>query len=204
MKVKICGLTRIEDAQLAIELGATELGFIFAKSPRQISVSKALEIREKMPDFVNVFGVFVNEKAEEMVRIAEVVGLTGLQLHGQESAEEILRIRELNADLIIMKAIGVKEQEYVLDPSLYSNCDALLFDSAGSHFKTEERGVIQKTLLSDKPFFLAGGLNSQNTVALIEKHRPHGIDLSSGVESSPGIKDDYLLKNFFSVIKDYL
>jgi phosphoribosylanthranilate isomerase len=202
MRVKICGITRYQDGQLALALGATELGFIFAPSPRKITVDQAIKIRSELPLAASVIGVFVNEEMDKILEIVQNVNLQGVQLHGNETPEDVAFLKLERPDLIIMKSIGVRGNEFSLDASVYDACHALVFDSAGSHLNPDERKSIDTQINSTRPFYLAGGLNPKNVLQLINRHRPFGIDLSSGLESSPGIKDELLLKELFSVLKD--
>lgn len=202
MRVKICGLTRIQDAQLALELGATELGFIFAPSPRKISIQLAKEIRSQLPNRTNVIGVFVDEKIEKIIDVIREVPLQGVQLHGQETPEEISLLKRACPDVLIFKTLGVNEDKLSKDPNRYDQCDAILFDSAGSHFKPENRTSIDDEITYGGKFYLAGGLTAKNVITQINKYRPFGIDLSSGVESSPGIKDSHLLQELFLKLKE--
>lgn len=202
MRVKICGLTRIQDAKLALELGATELGFIFASSPRMISVEAAKEMRSELPAEAKVVGVFVNEKMERIIEVVKIVSLQGVQLHGQETPEEIAFLKQKCPDLLIMKVIGVMGNKLSLEPEKYDQCDSLVFDSAGSHFKPEKRTSIELEIKFTGKFYLAGGLTSKNVLQQISKYHPFGVDLSSGVESSPGIKDSILLKELFFNLKE--
>lgn len=202
MRVKICGLTRIQDAELALQLGATELGFVFAASPRMVSVEMAKGMRSILPIAANVIGVFSNEKMERVLEVVQNISLQGVQLHGQETPEEVAFLKQKCPDLIIMKAIGVSGNKFSLDASRYAFCDSLIFDSAGSHFKPEERTSIESEINYSGPFYLAGGLNPKNVLTQINKYRPFGIDLSSGVETSPGIKDSDLLKELFLNLKE--
>lgn len=205
MRVKICGLTRLTDAILAYELGATELGFVLAKSPRQISISKLKEIIGQLPKSAMTIGVFVNESPENILNIVEETNLRGVQLHGEEKPEDLIYLKEKRPDLFILKAIGVKKNTFTLGPENYSHADAILFDSVGSHFTPSERGPIESDLLCNqkfsKSFYLAGGLKASNLLALIQKYKPNGIDLSSGVEIYPAIKDEQLLRDLFSILK---
>jgi phosphoribosylanthranilate isomerase len=202
MRVKICGLTRIQDAKLALELGATELGFIFAASPRMISIETAKEMRSELPKEAKVFGVFVNEKVEKIIEIVKLVSLQGVQLHGQESPQEIASLKQKCPDLLVMKAIGVNGNKLLLEPEKYWQCDSLIFDSAGSHFNPVQRSSFDFEINYSGNFYLAGGLTSKNILNKINKYQPFGIDLSSGVESSPGIKDSNLLNELFLKLKE--
>ena len=202
MRVKICGITRYQDGKLALALGATELGFIFAPSPRKITIEQAKHIRSELPPEASVIGVFVNEKMDKILEVAKEVNLQGVQLHGDETPEDVAFLKREKSDLIIFKSIGVTGNKFSLDPSTYNSCDALVFDSAGSHLNPSERKSIKTKITSNLPFYLASGLNPRNILELINRHRPFGIDLSSGLESSPGIKDELLLKELFSVLKE--
>jgi phosphoribosylanthranilate isomerase len=202
MRVKICGITRYQDGQLALALGATELGFIFAPSPRKITIDHAKHIRSELPFEASVIGVFVNEEMEKILEVVQNVYLQGVQLHGNETPEDVAFLKRERSDLIIFKSIGVTANKFSLDASAYKSCDALVFDSAGSHLNPSERKNIESEITSNLPFYLAGGLNPKNVLELINRHRPFGIDLSSGLESAPGIKDELLLKELFSVLKE--
>lgn len=204
MRVKICGLTRLLDAQAALDLGATELGFIFAQSPRQVSVDAATKMVKELKGDKRIFGVFVNETLELILSTINKVGLNGVQLHGQESIDLIYALKRIKPDLLVIKTIPVTENKMTLNPEIYKSCDALLFDCGGSHLYPAERGVINTEIISPIPFFLAGGLNPENINERISKYSCMGVDLSSGVESSPGIKDLSLLQKLFSSLKDIL
>jgi phosphoribosylanthranilate isomerase len=205
MRVKICGLTQTKDAQLAWDLGATELGFIFAPSPRQISLETAKSICLSLPSEARVVGVFVDEKNDVILDVAQALNLKVIQLHGNEKPDDILYIKSQRPDLFVMKVISVGK-DVMMDPLVYQASDAFLFDSIGSHFSPEERKPIEnknlKELTGGKPFYLAGGLNASNLLERIERLRPQGIDISSGVEKSPGIKDEKLMREIFSLLKD--
>lgn len=205
MRVKICGLTRLTDAILAYELGATELGFVLAKSPRQVSINKLKEIIVQLPKTARTVGIFVNESPETILNIVNETNLHGVQLHGEENPEDLIYLKEKKPELFILKAIGVHENNFSLNPENYSHADAILFDSVGSHFTPQQRSPIDSDLLCNlkhkNPFYLAGGLKANNLIALIQKYNPNGIDISSGVENAPAIKDEHLLREIFSILK---
>lgn len=202
MRVKICGLTRLQDAELALSLGATELGFIFAPSPRKITLAVAQVMRASLGPEAQMVGVFADQDLNSMLEIVEAASLNAVQLHGRETAAGIEALKLKVPGLRIIKAIPEKEGTLTLNPLDYKMCAALLFDSSGSHFMPAERRPITTKILSTMPFYLAGGLSAQNILSLIDLHQPYGVDLSSGVESSPGIKDPTLLKELFSLLKD--
>lgn len=197
-KIKICGITRVEDAQLCSELGADFLGFIFVPSSlRYIEPEKAAEITSsvKGPKFV---GVFRDESLEAIHRITHRAGLDLIQFHGTESDEDIHAL-----GLPSVKAMRVGET--LPDTNSHPSADWLLFDTfdrardggTGRAFDWSLLAIYPRT----KPFFLAGGLGPDNVAAAISLVRPDAVDLSSGVESAPGIKDPDKLKALFERVK---
>jgi phosphoribosylanthranilate isomerase len=208
MKVKICGLKNYKDANFALSLGATELGFIFAKSPRAIDVMDAKLICRNLPENAMTIGVFKDESFDQMSETIQEVGLKGIQLHGSETPEVIKSLKMKFPALVVFKAIGVKEESFSLNPENYSMCDALIFDSSASHFHPHLRSPINskklESTICSQPIYLAGGINPDNVSDLISRYRPSGIDVSSGIEIAPGIKDQRLMQNLFLRLKDTL
>ena len=193
-RVKFCGMTRLEDALAAADAGADAVGFIFyAKSPRYIEPEQAGKIAEKLPPFVHRVGVFVDASLDEIERTAALARLTAVQLHGSESADFCARLRQRMPQLTLLKAFRVGEASSAADFAGYNAVvDAFLLDT----FVKGEKGgtghcfdweLVQK-LQPGRPFFLAGGLNSGNVVSAMTQLEPYGLDLNSGVESSPGVK----------------
>jgi phosphoribosylanthranilate isomerase len=210
--VKICGITRPQDAELAIGLGARAVGFVFwPDSPRRIDPQAARAIAAGVPAGVAKVGVFVDETAEEIARVMDEAGLDVAQLHGHESPEFC---RELKVRLSasapdvprrVIKAIGLKNGGAV-NVSEFDSDIVLLLDT----HDPERRGGTGKTVNWDvardiaamRPAILAGGLNAANVKLAIRSVRPYGIDVSSGVESSPGIKDPNRMRSFFEALHD--
>jgi phosphoribosylanthranilate isomerase len=197
-KIKICGITRVEDAKLCAELGADFLGFIFVpSSPRYIEPEKAAEIASsvKGPKFV---GVFRDESLDAIHRITHRAGLDVIQFHGTESDEDIHTL-----GLPSVKAIRVGDT--LPDTSSHPSAEWLLFDTfdhrreggTGRRFDWSLLAMYSRT----KPFFLAGGLGPDNVAAAISLVRPDAIDVSSGVESAPGVKDPEKLRTLFERVK---
>lgn len=199
--IKICGITRLEDAQLAAGLGAFALGFIFyPRSPRYIEPKKARDIISVVRKYYSVqtVGVFVNFTADEVRRYKEISGVDIVQLHGDETADDIASLQ----DLRLWKAIRVKNADSFRDLQLFEpHVEAFLFDAAvtGEFGGTGHRvdAEFLEQLPRRKPFIIAGGLDPDNWRAVVETYRPFAIDLSSGVELSPGIKDSQKLKKLF-------
>ncbi len=197
-KIKICGITRLEDALLAADLGADALGFIFAESPRQVVPEIAREIISLLPPFVNSVGVFVDEEQESVREIAAYCKLDLVQLHGNESSGycKALGLRAL-------KAIRVKDEKSIDSMASYrGTVQGFLLDTyvkglpggTGKTFNWELAEQAKKY----GPVILSGGLTPDNICEAIEKVKPYGVDASSGVEASPGIKDPDKLKLLFS------
>ncbi len=197
-KIKICGITRPEDAQLCAGLGADFLGFIFVpSSPRFIDPERAAEIASsvKGPQFA---GVFRDASLDTMHRVAHRVGLDLIQFHGTESDEDIHTL-----GMPAVKAIRVGET--LPDTSSWPSAEWLLFDTfderrdggTGRRFDWSLLAMYSRT----KPFFLAGGLGPDNIAAAISLVRPDAVDVSSGVESEPGIKDHHKLRNLFERVR---
>jgi phosphoribosylanthranilate isomerase len=201
VKVKVCGTTRLKDALLAVECGADAIGFIFyKKSPRCVTAKTAKEICSKLPPFVQRVGVFVNETAEKINRIADRCGLDAVQLHGDESPAFCKKIRHR-----VIKAVRVKDPGSLKDLSRYP-VDGFLLDT----YKEDQWGGTGKVFdweLAARakkygPVILAGGLNPRNVKAAIQKVQPYGVDVSSGVEQSPGKKDPKKVKAFLKAVRE--
>lgn len=198
-KVKICGITNLEDAQAAVRFGADLIGFIFyPKSPRFIEPEKAIEIIRKIPTFVDTVGVFVNPDAEQIHEMNEQGWLNWIQLHGDETPEFCRSLQWMNTRT--MKAVRVREKTDIENAQIYRT-DALLLDT----FEDGRYGGTGRTfdwsLLDHLPrrIFLSGGITPENVVQAIEVG-VFGIDVNSGIESEPGRKDHAKMKLLFENI----
>ena len=204
MFVKICGITRPQDAELAIDLGASAVGFIFwPGSPRLVDSGVARTIAGSVPDGVMKVGVFVDAGADDIMRTMDAVGLDIAQLHGHESPEFC---RQLSASgRTVIKAVGLDDDGRVnfaaFDPDLVLLVDAHDPERFGGTGKTANWDAARDIAASRKTI-LAGGLNAANVKLAIRSVQPYGIDVSSGVESSPGIKDPTRLRSFFEALHD--
>jgi phosphoribosylanthranilate isomerase len=197
--VKICGITRREDAHAAISFGANALGFVFwPKSPRYVEPAEARKIVDIMIPSIVAVGVFVNQPADEVNRIANEVGLRAIQLHGDESNEYVA---QMSRDVIKAIPVGVVPVRPV---SKWPAPATILLDVHDPVRKGGTGHVIDWVVAHDlarlRPIILAGGLTPENVGDAIERVRPYGIDVSSGVESSPGIKDHRRLKALFEAV----
>jgi len=201
VRVKICGITNIEDALLAVELGADALGFVFAPSPRKISPEAAREIIEALPPFVSRVGVFVNQVRDKVEKIAHLCNLDVLQLHGEESSSYCKAF-----ELKVIKALRVKDSS-VLDIISKYEVDAFLLDT----FIGDKHGGTGKTFdwkiageaKSFGEVILSGGLTPENVNEAIVEVEPYGVDVSSGVEAYPGRKDPEKLRAFFNAVRHH-
>jgi phosphoribosylanthranilate isomerase len=196
-KIKICGITHLEDALLAVNLGADALGFIFAQSPRRVDHQTARKIIASLPPFVHTVGVFLDEDQETVREIAALCRLDSIQLHGNESPEYCKTL-----GLKVLKVIRVKNQKSIASMASYQRCtQGFLLDTyikglpggTGKTFNWE----LARQAKKHGPVILSGGLSPDNVWEAIEKVRPYGVDVSSGVEKSPGIKDPDKLRVFF-------
>jgi len=189
IKIKICGITNIEDALAAVEAGADALGFVFYnKSPRNISPDQAALLIRRLPPFVQAVGLFVNEELAAVNGIADRCGLDIVQLHGDESPAYCSGVRRR-----LIKAFRVKD-ETCLDLINGYDVAACLLDAwsptaYGGTGKTFNWEIAAAAAAASKRIILAGGLTPENVAAAVRAVRPYAVDVSSGVESAPGIKD---------------
>ena len=187
MMIKICGITRALDAQHAVAHGATALGFVFwPRSPRYIAPAVAASIARDLPDGITTVGVFVNETVDAMRHTAESVGLTAVQLHGEEPADLAGALR-----LPLLRAVtldGMRAAVAAWPPSTRFLLDAADPVRRGGTGDTVDWARAAE-LAAAHPVILAGGLTPANVAEAIAMVRPAGVDVSSGVEAEPGRKD---------------
>jgi phosphoribosylanthranilate isomerase len=199
VKIKICGLTRAEDVQAAVEAGAGAIGFVFTASPRRISIDKAIELSAYVPGGVLRVGLFLDQDRSEIERVTGSVPLDILQFHGNETEQECDRFK-----LPWLKAVAMENAESVKQAEQdFPGAAGLLLDS---HSKGKRGGSGKSFDWSlsrsiEKPVWLAGGLNADNVTRAIQTVRPYAVDVSSGVESEPGIKDPTRLKAFVKAVR---
>lgn len=184
MWIKICGIINLEDALAAVELGADALGFVFAPSPRQITLDKAKEIIEKLPPFVTAVGVFMDEKPGWVMRVAAQCQLDWVQLHGDEPPQY--------CDELGLKIIKVFKKE--IKPGY--NVSGIMIDT-----KEKDWELAIEAKKYGRPVILAGGLTPENVSEAIKRVMPYAVDVSSGVESSPGKKDYEKMKRFIDAAR---
>ncbi len=194
MFVKICGITNEEDALAAVALGADALGFVFAPSTRQVGVSRVKEIVRRLPGDVLTVGVFRDELPEVVIDIVRRSGLVGAQLHG---SEPLRQVRSVKAELPFVIDAYVADSP-ALQTAENTPADVVLIDAA-----TPGSGrVFDWSLIRSTPrgmrLLLAGGLTPENVAEAIRIVRPWGVDVSTGVESAPGVKDPRKMTRFLT------
>lgn len=204
-RVKICGLTSLGDALAAVEAGADALGFNFyPQSPRYLELFEAREWLVKLPTGIPKIAVLVNPTVEDAIRFAELPFIDALQLHGDESPS-LCRLLADEGHCFI-KAIGVRDETSVSDATSFS-ARTILLDSRSTGFGGSGRTFpwrIAQDLVKNRPdlqVLLAGGLTEENVAAGIRQVRPFGVDVTSGVESSPGVKDHARLRAFIAAVR---
>lgn len=201
--IKICGITNIEDALKAVELGVDALGFVFyEKSPRKITKEKAKEIIGSLPKEVVKVGLFVDELEEKVNEIASYCNFDILQFHGDETPDYCKKFPQK-----IIKAFRIKDKESLANIPKYE-VDYYLLDAyseaaPGGTGKTFNWDLAKEAKKFGRPIILSGGLNSDNIIGALEKVSPFGVDVSSGVESSPGRKDHKKLKDFITKMRGF-
>jgi phosphoribosylanthranilate isomerase len=201
-RVKICGVTTIDDARLACELGADAIGLnFFPESSRCISPFMARSISKTLPPFVAAVGVFVNWKPEVVLTLVKALGLTVAQLHGDESTADVALIAE---EIRVIKALRPSRQTKIDSLTVYKNLSAFLLDATG----TSEYGgtgiqadwEFAQAAAKSHRIILAGGLTPENVGEAIRTVRPYAVDVTTGVESKPGKKDPDKLRAFFEEV----
>jgi phosphoribosylanthranilate isomerase len=198
--VKICGITRAEDASMAVSLGATAIGFVFwPDSPRRVSPADAAAIVATLPAAIWRVGVFVDAPREEIERVAAEVGLSAVQLHGRETPAfaSALHTRVIKALALADLATDDALAEWNGMPILLDAHDPIRKGGTGRTIDWDRAAVVA----SRHEVILAGGLRPGNVAAAIARVRPHGIDVSSGVERAPGVKDHEKLRALFEVLR---
>lgn len=197
VKIKICGIRRLEDVEIVNRYRPDYIGFVFADSKRQVSHELAGQLKGNLDSGIISVGVFVDAPQEEIIGLFDEGTIEIAQLHGMESEEYINALKEkTNNELKIIKAVEMSEDK---DLSCYDDWDVdyLLLDSGKGSGKTFDWRLISRDLR--KEFFLAGGLNSSNAAEAIEQFNPYAIDLSSSLETD-GFKDEDKIKKIMEVI----
>jgi phosphoribosylanthranilate isomerase len=195
MRIKICGIRNPQQGKAIAQFGATALGFIcVSASPRFVTAEQIQQIIEQIPAETDKIGVFANSSISEIVDIVNNVGLTGVQLHGDESPEFCQQLRQVLPNTEIIRALRISDVDDINNVNIYADSiDTFLLDA----YHPQQLGGTGKTLdwnllaqfKPSRPWFLAGGLTPDNIIEALSQIQPSGIDLSSGVEHTPGDKD---------------
>ena len=200
-RVKVCGIRRREDAQLAVTLGAAALGFVFwQRSPRAVTADQVRAIAERVPALIARVGVFVNQPPSEVFDIAARAGLTCVQLHGDENAADYAE-----AALPVIKALPVGQGFTLSAVEDVPPAVTVLLDAHDPGRRGGTGRVIEWTVAAAaaqvRPVILSGGLTPDNVRNAVAAVQPFAIDVSSGVESAPGIKDEGKLRALFGALE---
>lgn len=201
-RIKICGITRIEDAMAAAEAGADAIGFVFEpKSPRHVHPDQALKIARALPPFITVVGLFVNAAPDTVETVLSHVPIDLIQFHGDEKPEQCRRYHRSYIKAIHMKP----DVDLPAMARLYHDAAGLLLDTyradmAGGSGQAFDWGQIPATL--SKPVILAGGLTPENVAEAVRAVRPFAVDVSSGVEQTRGIKDANKISAFIQAVRN--
>lgn len=203
-KVKICGLTNLADAERAVGLGAWALGVIFYdSSPRRCEVEQATEIAAAFKRTAEICGVFVNAELDYVNGIADRVGLSMLQFHGDEGPVYCATAANRTGCKVI-KAVGVQNQADARSLGAFYQVDYHLLDSRSEQLRGGTGKVFNWDLIKERPktapLILSGGLNAENVSAAITQVHPYAVDVASGVEVEPGRKDPSKLEAFFAAV----
>ena len=199
-RIKFCGITRAEDAAVAVALGVDALGFVFhAPSPRNIEPAAAREIITGLPAFVSAVGLFVDTPLARVREIVDQTGLTLVQFHGEETAEYCAAY-----GAAYLKAVRVRDQHAVEQAAgRYPGAAGLLLDTyhpvlAGGTGQQFDWRLVPRTC--ERPLILAGGLDSTNVARAIRELRPYAVDVSGGIEQAKGVKDPAKMRAFVAEV----
>ncbi len=195
MRVKICGITQVDQGHAIANMGATALGFIcVSASPRYVAPTQLQTLTQNLPSHIQKIGVFANAEIDEIRALVEQTALTGVQLHGSESPQYCQNLRDILPQVEILKAFKIRDTASLNAVETYrETADTFLLDAyhpqlLGGTGKTLDWQSLQ-AFQPSRPWLLAGGLTPENIKTALNQLQPHGIDLSSGVERSPGDKD---------------
>lgn len=203
IRIKICGITRLEDAKIAANLGVDALGFIFyQKSPRFIDLEQARNIIMQLPPFVNRVGVFVNETFENIMETVRLTGIDTVQLHGNEPPEFCSSI-----PLPVIKSFSIKPETNISEFQNYKT-QGLLLDTwsgqmHGGSGKTFDWNIARMACDRFNNIILAGGLGPSNLEDALRSAQPYAVDINSGVEIMPGVKNPHKIRDVVKIVKSW-
>ena len=203
IKIKICGITNVKDAKACAELGAAMVGLNFyPESPRYVEPKAARRIVEALPGLVCAVGVFVDASTKEIRSVAELAGIGSVQLHGDTSPANC---SELAREFRVIRAFSTNTRFQPESAAAFPDCDVLVdahhSDLRGGTGQTCDWSSARATLRFTRFLILSGGLNAQNVGRAIDSVAPHAVDVCSGVESTPGVKDHDAIKKFVAAVR---
>ncbi|HEX3018730.1 MAG TPA: phosphoribosylanthranilate isomerase [Chitinispirillaceae bacterium] len=202
-RIKICGITRLEDAKVAANLGVDALGFIFyQKSPRFVMPEQAANIIMQLPPMVNRVGVFVNENYDNIMKIVRQTGIDTVQLHGDETPDFCSSI-----PLPVIKSFSVRPQTDLSELKNYKT-QGILLDTwsgqmQGGTGKTFDWNIARKACVMFKNVVLAGGLGPTNLEDALKIVDPFAVDINSGVEIMPGVKNPHKIRDVVKIVRNW-
>jgi len=206
IRIKMCGTTNSDDAFAAVDAGVDGLGFIFVdNSPRNVHPDTVRSITQSLPPFISRVGVFVDRAIDEVVYLAQFCGLTHIQLHGKEQPEYCRVLADL-CGCPLMKAFRVSQDSVAGDFSVYDDVvNGYLLDTykkgvAGGTGEAFDWSIVESLSLK-RPVILAGGLGPENIIQAVKTVKPFGVDINSGVEKEPGVKDHQKLRDLISKLR---
>jgi len=202
VKIKFCGMTNRRDVERAVKLGVDAIGFIFAKSPRRVTVARASSLVKELPPFMSRVGVFVNEKRSRVEAVRRKLNLDTLQFHGEEPPAYCSYFRRRAK---VLKAFRMRNgnslkqlHRYEVDGYLLDTYHPTLKGGTGRRFPVE---LARRARKIREPIILSGGLTPHNVALVVRDIGPYGVDVSSGIESRPGKKSFRLMKQFVSAVR---
>lgn len=203
LHIKICGITRPEDAVTAASYGASSLGLVFSMSERRIGIDKAIAISQSIPKGIGLIGVFVDAPIADILSISDRIGLNGIQLSGSEDSDFARALKDERPRLFVIKTIVLENMRSDTEIEDFA-ADLVILDAPRVVSGPKRQPLDIKLALRRRPrrpFFIAGGLNPRNIAHYIEVLRPAGVDVSSGIEINPGIKNEASLRSLMSAAK---
>lgn len=203
VKIKICGLQRDKDIQIVNRYLPDYIGFVFAKSRRQVGEEQAGRLRRNLDKRIIPIGVFVNAEPEKIVNLVKKGVVEAVQLHGDEGEAYIREIRDLLPDIPVIKAVRVQSEKQILETEKLE-CQYLLLDTFTKDVYGGSGKQFDKELIPNlrKPYFLAGGLSAQNIRENLRLCSPYAVDISSAVETD-GAKDEEKVREFIERVRSY-
>jgi len=196
-RIKVCGNTELEGVRVAVGLGVDLLGFIFARSPRRVTVEQARDLIAEVPESIGRVGVFVDEPTDQIAAVAGACALTAIQLYREPAPQD----RALGLQLLPALRLRAGEDGSArLEPGDHPLLDTYAPDAIGGTGRTWDWSLAD-SLAQRYPVIVSGGLNAENVGAAVARLKPWGVDVSSGVERSPGIKDPARLRAFVAAVR---